>query len=38
VLALHRNEEAGAPLVFRGGRYEALEEPAEMPGQAKAGG
>jgi 3-hydroxy-9,10-secoandrosta-1,3,5(10)-triene-9,17-dione monooxygenase reductase component len=32
VLALYRNEEACPPLVFRGGRYAALEQPAEVPG------
>jgi flavin reductase (DIM6/NTAB) family NADH-FMN oxidoreductase RutF len=31
VLALHRNERACPPLVFRGGQYVALEEPAEVP-------
>jgi 3-hydroxy-9,10-secoandrosta-1,3,5(10)-triene-9,17-dione monooxygenase reductase component len=31
VLALHRSEDAGPPLVFRGGRYATLEQPAEVP-------
>jgi flavin reductase (DIM6/NTAB) family NADH-FMN oxidoreductase RutF len=31
VLALYRNEQACPPLVFRGGRYAALEQPAEVP-------
>jgi flavin reductase (DIM6/NTAB) family NADH-FMN oxidoreductase RutF len=35
VLALYRNEEACPPLVFRGGRYAALEQPAEVPGKAR---
>jgi flavin reductase (DIM6/NTAB) family NADH-FMN oxidoreductase RutF len=35
VLALYRNEEACPPLVFRGGRYVALEQPAEVPGKAR---
>jgi len=35
VLALYRNEDACPPLVFRAGRYAALEQPAEVPGKAR---
>jgi 3-hydroxy-9,10-secoandrosta-1,3,5(10)-triene-9,17-dione monooxygenase reductase component len=31
VLALHRDQQAGPPLVFRGGQYVALEQPTEVP-------